>query len=73
MSAALRVLRNALDSALGYGVKSCEDCGLAFSARGSWFPGQTVPTGPYSARLAYCRYCRRGKHETTHGALGATR
>lgn len=60
-----RNLLNAWDSILGYGIKSCEDCGLAFSARSDWLPGQTVSTGPSSSRLAYCRDCRRGKHEAS--------
>lgn len=52
-----RRLRLTIDHATGYGIKDCEWCGVRFSARGEWRDGQTIQTGPYSARLAYCRDC----------------
>ena len=52
-----RRLRNAIDYALGYGIKDCEWCGVRFSARDEWQDGQTVKAGPYTTRLAYCRDC----------------
>lgn len=57
----MRKLRNVIDYALGYGLKDCERCGVRFSARQEWLPGQVIRTGPYSGRLAYCRDCR-GRH-----------